>query len=400
MRIAFISYWSCPLTRLGVLSAGGMNVFLFNLANSLKDSSVQVDIYTRSHSEKHESVIYLSKKNCLIHLPVKLSDHYKGSLQFAGMIISYIMENKISYDLIHSHYFYSGLSGLILKNSLSVPLVNSFHTLGVMKQKYAGIYDKKRILAEKEIVKEADILLASTNLEKNDLLKNYSAKTGKIYTVNPGVDHRIFKPFDKLTSRKKINLSSNYKYILFVGRIDPVKGITLLLDAVCQLKEKYPRFRKNTRLLIIGGDVRKRNFWMSKETEKIKNFIKDKKLSDCTDFLGSIAHNKLPLYYSSADLVILPSVYESFGLVILEAMACGAAVLASKVGGLKYLVKDGKNGMLFKNGNILDLKDKMFRLLMDSDKRKLLGQNAYKYSLHFSWERQTDKILSIYKNII
>ena len=159
-------------------------------------------------------------------------------------------------------------------------------------------------------------------------------------------------------------------------------------------------FNKKFKLLIIGGDLKNRNFRNNNEVNKIADFIINKKLSATVEFLGSKQNSELPLYYSCADLVVMPSVYESFGLVILEAMACGSAVLASSVGGLKYLVKDNFNGQLFKNGSITDLTEKISNLLMDDNKRKYLGQNAFKTSQKFSWEKQAAKMLSLYREFI
>ena len=400
MRIAFISYWSCPRKRLGILSSGGMNVYLFNLANQLVRKNVQVDIFTPSHVEKHDSVIYLSKKICLIHLPVNANNDYSGSSQFAGEILHYISDKKIIYDAIHAHYFFSGLTAVILKKVLKIPFIQTFHTLGEMKKKYLGVIDSRRISAEKEITLKADGLISSTSLEKKDLLVKYNADPGKIFIANPGVDHNIFKPLEKENCLSRLNLSNGYKYILFVGRLDPVKGIDLLLESVYSLTKGSSDFNKKFKLLIIGGDLKNRNFRNNNEVNKIADFIINKKLSATVEFLGSKQNSELPLYYSCADLVVMPSVYESFGLVILEAMACGSAVLASSVGGLKYLVKDNFNGQLFKNGSITDLTEKISNLLMDDNKRKYLGQNAFKTSQKFSWEKQAAKMLSLYREFI
>lgn len=399
MRIAFISYWSCPLTRLGVLTAGGMNVYLFNLANQLQKQGVKVDIYTRSHQEKHESVVYLAKNIRLIHLPAG-SDHYRQSAFFAGSVFDYLKKENIGYDLIHSHYYFSGLIGLNLKNKLMLPLVHTFHTLGQMKKNYAQIDDPQRIEAETMIARQADILIASTILEKNDLIKFYQADSEKVNVISPGVDHNLFAPLSQTSCRKKLGLPNNVKIILFVGRIDPIKGISLLLEAVYRTSKKQSEFKQCYKVLLIGGDIKSREFWKNPEVKKIQDFIKEKNLEHCADFLGNIAHNQLPVYYGVADLVVLPSVYESFGLVILEAMASGRAVLASKVAGINYLISDNVNGQVFTGGDIEDLSQKLMRLMQNDSKRKIMGKNAFLTSQDYTWEKQAAKILFLYRRLV
>ena len=399
MRIAFISYWTCPRTRLGVLKSGGMNVYLFNLANALNKLNVHVDIFTRCHREKHESVVYLNKRVCLIHLPINGNNHYYQTQVFAQKVLRYIKGKNLKYNLLHAHYFYSGLSALTLKDSLNIPLIQSFHTLAIMKQKYAGILDPDRIKAEKEIVIKSDALLAATEFEKQDLVDYYRADPRKIYVINPGVNRHIFKPLDKNGSRQTLKLPLDKNLILFVGRIDPIKGLNLLLEAVSRLSNKHSDFRRNNRLLIIGGDLNIRSHSSDREGAKILKVVRSKNMTGFTEFLGSRPHNRLPLYYSAADVIVLPSVYESFGLVILEAFACASCVLASAVGGLEYLVKDGRNGRLFKNGSINDLSSKLNGLITDGNVRKKLSTAAYKTSRKFNWEDQAVKIVSLYKKL-
>ncbi|OGG02484.1 hypothetical protein A2W14_01640 [Candidatus Gottesmanbacteria bacterium RBG_16_37_8] len=398
MRIAQISYWSCPLTRLGVLTAGGMNVYLFNLAKSLTEKGHRVDIFVRSHSTEHDSVLDLGSSVSLIHLNSVKYENLLGPQYFAKAILKYVKDKKLEYNLLHAHYYLSGLTGLWLKNKLKIPLIQTFHTLGAMKKKYIAIDDQKRIQAEKKIIDNCDVLVSSTQLEKKDLVDYYKANPEKISVINPGVDHQLFAPGGKNYSREKLKLPLDKKIILFVGRIDPVKGLNLLLEAIFRITEIDPQFKNNYQVLLIGGDIESRNYWQNKNIKDIINFLKVKDLECCIKFLGSRSHSDLPYFYSAADLVVLPSVYESFGLVILEAMACGAAVLASKVGGLKYLIKDNINGSLFKSGDIRQLSDKIVTLLKDNPKRQELGLSAYRDSLFYSWEKHADKLLTLYKN--
>lgn len=400
MNIAFISYWSCPVTRLGVLRAGGMNVYLLNLSRELANLGQRIDIYTRTHQEKDIRIIPLNKSVRLIHLPQSYKDHYKAAEKFAVKIGDFIRKERLEYDILHAHYYYSGLTGLILKRSLDLPLIQTFHTLGVMKKIYAGINDGARITAEKKITAGTDTIIASTLLEKETLEKHYAAVPSKIHVVSPGVDHHLFTPYDKKAARKTLGLPRDKKIILFVGRIDPVKGLSLLIEAIFRLTQKYSFFQDRYRVLLIGGDIESRAFWRHPEVRRIKKLIIEKKIDCCIKFLGSKPYKVLPKYYAAADVVVMPSVYESFGLVVIEAMACGAAILASRVGGIKYLINHGKNGWLFESGNSQDLSQKLWDLLENKKERQKLAGNAIISSKAYCWDKQAAKIARIYEGLI
>jgi D-inositol-3-phosphate glycosyltransferase len=400
MKIAFISYWSCPLERLGVLASGGMNVYVLNLAIELGKKGHKVDIFTRTHGKSHQTAVSVGKNVRIIHLPSGGNDHYKNSGSFADDIVSFINKNGISYEIIHAHYYYSGIIAAIVKNRLNIPFVMTFHTLGLMKMKYARITDQKRIKAEKTITKECDFIISSTEFERRDLENSYSANRTKIAVISPGVNHNIFKPYDSAKSRLKLDLPADKKIILFVGRIDPVKGLEFLIEAIYKLTQTYPGFQNNYQVLLIGGDIKDKEFWKNREVKKIKKLIYRKNLDCCIKFLGSKPQYILPYYYSAADVVVMPSVYESFGLVVLEAMASGSAILASEVGGLKYLISDGKNGRLFESGSPQSLGDVMLQMLNDRNDSGKLRKNAVLSSYNFCWNIQADLILKLYNKAL
>lgn len=401
MNIAIVSYWSCPLTRLGVLNAGGMSVYLLGLANELGKIGHSVDIYTRCHKENDEGIIWVNKNIRIIHLKINNKlDHYKGAVIFGGVISQYIKRTRLNYHLFHAHYFFSGVTCLALSKKINLPVVITFHTLAAMKDLYGGIKDEKRRQTEIEIAQKVNGIISSTELEKDELVKLYKVPAKKISVVSPGVNFNLFKRRDKAKSRNMLNLDYHKDIILFVGRIDPIKGIEFLIEAVAYLVNKIPEFEDNFRVLLIGGDVKSKNFWQHPEVKKIKNLIIEKKLECCVKFLGSRPHNILPFYYSAADVVVAPSVYESFGLVILEAMASGACVLVSCVGGLKYLVDDKINGRLFESGNFVSLADILWQLLSDASQRQKLGRKAIDKARRFSWNKQAGKIVEVYKKYI
>ena len=260
MRIAVLSYWSCPYTRLGVLTAGGMNVYLLNFAKYLGLSGHIVDIYTTSHKDSDETVI--SGGNIrVIHLSSLDTNHKAGAIAFGHSVYEYIKINSLQYDIAHAHYYNSGLSAIELKKKSDIPFVITFHTLSATKKRYGGFDELGRYEIENTVVRQSDGIIASTELEKQELINSYCAQKDKIFIVHPGVNHHIFKPFDKLHARTILQIPQDKKIILFVGRIDPVKGIQFLIEAVYKLTETDPTFTDKFRVLIIGGDIGSKSFW-------------------------------------------------------------------------------------------------------------------------------------------
>jgi D-inositol-3-phosphate glycosyltransferase len=394
MKIAMISYWSCPLTRLGVLKSGGMNVYILHLVHYLARLGHDVDVYTRTHKGGDENLIKLDKNARIIHLSAADTNSYTKN------VLQYIKKHSLSYNIIHAHYYYSGLIGCGLKKELPVPLVMTFHTLGMMKKLYLGINDKRRINFEKKVVSCVDGIIASTDLEAVELMRYYQAEKNKIFVVPPGVNHHVFKKYNQSYSRSKLKIDKNKRVILFIGRIDPVKKINLLIEAVAKLTKIHPSFINNFRVFLIGGDIGSREFWHDKEVKKIKYLIGEKNLECCVKFIGSQPYNLLPFYYSAADVVVMPSVYESLSFVVLEALACGSTVLASRVGGMTFLIRDKINGRHFESNDYDSLSSILWELLNDKKQRAILSKNAIVSTKNYCWEKQVNKMLSVYKKLL
>lgn len=338
-KIAFLSLWSCPLTPVGTGKSGGMSIYIRNLAKELALLDCKIDIFTKFHSQKHE-VEDLGQNIGIIH-----SDQIKNS-----------------YDFFYSHYYISGKIGLKVKEKFNRPLFHTFHSLFKLKEKWEK-ESIKRFLAEVKVAKQSDLIIASSENEKRILTKDYNADKDKIAVIPPGVDHKIFKPMDKKKARERLGLPTNKTLLLFVGRLEKIKGI----DVISKAYEKLIKLnKKNIELLIIGG--RKR-----------------------------IPYSNLSDYYGAADLLIVPSFAESFGLSALEGMASMLPIVASDIGSLSELVHDGKNGFLFKPGKADDLAEKIERLIHDKSLRKKMGHEGHKKSLGFSWEKMAKKILNLYK---
>ena len=400
MKIAMISYWSCPLMTLGIGTAGGMNVYVLNLAQALGELGHSVDIYTAIHDEDDSIESPLHPNVAVIHLDRHTTDPYEDIDYFVEQIEAEALRREAPYDVLHAHYYYSGLAGLLLRERMQVPLVVTFHTLGTMKQQYLGLTDQRRIDAESDIIDQADGIIASTELEAADVMAWHQVPAEKLHTAHPGVDHHIFRPYDRDAARKILDLPPEAKIILFAGRIDRIKGIHLLIDAFAQLVTTGPPDLRSSKLLVIGGDPDDEDFWINGESSRLRQQIEDQHVEDRVAFVGSQPHNQLAYYYAAADLVAMPSAYETFGFVALEAMACSACVVASRVGGLQYLIEDGQNGRLFESQNVEELRAIMEELLEDPEQRERLGRNAAESSYQYCWSRQAEKAVDVYRSMV
>ncbi len=398
MKIAMISYWSCPLAPLGIGTAGGMNVYVLSLAQALGELGHTVDIYTVTHPGADNADAALHRNVSVIHLEKCVDDLYRDIGHFVEQMEAMARRRGAEYDVVHAHYYYSGLAGLQIRERMDLPLLMTFHTLGTMKKHYLGIEDRRRIRSESEIVERADGIIASTELEAADVMEWHQVPPEKIHTVHPGVDHHLFRPHDRVSARERVGLPQDSNIILFVGRIDPIKGIHLLIDAFAQLVATDAPDLCSSRLLVIGGDPENESFWTTGEGSKLRQQIHDQQLEHRVSFVGSQPHAELAYYYAAADLVAMPSAYETFGFVALEAMASGACVVASRVGGLQYLIQDRENGRLVEPGNVEDLAAIIGELLVDREQRERLGRNAAASSYRYCWSRQAEHVLDVYRS--
>jgi D-inositol-3-phosphate glycosyltransferase len=391
MHIAMISYWSCPLARLGVASAGGLNVYVLNLAQALGELGHEVDVYTRQHPASDDVAYDLHPNVAVTHIRQCDDNLYQDVLCFADTVAAHGMERGRQYDVIHAHYYYSGLVGLALRERFDAPLVMTFHTLGIMKKTVVGVEDQRRIDAETRIIDQADAIVASTELEKADLMAWHDVPDDKVYTVHPGVDHHIFQPYGRQASRELLGIDPDDRIVVFVGRIDPIKGIDILLAAFAKLHAD-----QRTKLLLIGGAPDDEAFWNTLEGATLRQQIEQYDLEGRVILVGSQPQERIARYHAASDLVVMPSAYETFGFVALEAMACGACVVASRVGGLQYLIEDGVDGRLFEQGNVDALAAVMDELLADPAQRERLGREALAASFQYCWSIQAEKMLAVY----
>ena len=341
-KIAFVSMHVCPLGKLGEDKVGGMNVYIMNLAAALADLGNEIDIFTRKHDLNDPIVVKTSEKIRIIHLdagPIldENNDLYDFIDEFTNNIINFNSYENMEYNIIHSHYWLSGPVAITLSNKWKIPNVITFHTLSAIKLKASSIIVEhdKRYDVEKYSMNKVDSIIVSTKSELEDIRKLYDISDKKIKVIPPGVDLELFKPMNKIESKKSLGLNNN-KVILYVGRIDPIKGLYTLLESVFNLDDSY-----NIKLIIIGGELNK-----SQDLINLQNYTAEKNKSHMVDFVGIVDQSNLPLYYNAADLFLLTSYYESFGLSVLEALSCGTPAIVSNVGGLSNLIDNGVNGYL------------------------------------------------------
>jgi D-inositol-3-phosphate glycosyltransferase len=398
-----LSYHTCPLAALGGKDTGGMNVYVRELTRSLGKASIGVDIFTRSQDEHVPHVIHdLGNGNRVIHIsagpetPIPRGEWHTFIPEYTEGIFRFSREQGVPYDLIHSHYWLSGLAGLSLRRVWKKPLLHMFHTLGEMKTRLGGsVEDPQRIEAEKSILAGATRIIAATPAERIQLQWLYQADLRKVVVIPPGVDLDLFRPLPLAEARSRIGLPKDGQMILFVGRIERLKGLETLLRATALLQERGVLNPPCPCVALIGGDPEN----PQEEMQYLTNLRASLNIQNIVSFLGKRPQTDLPYYYSAAQAVVMPSQYESFGMVALEAMACGVPVVASGVGGLLYLVRNGQTGFHVPDSDPQALADKLQKLLSDERLRHELGRHGAMVARGYSWERIAEQMLTLYESV-
>jgi D-inositol-3-phosphate glycosyltransferase len=411
MRIAMISYHTCPLAILGGKDTGGMNVYVRELTRFLGQAGVHVDVYTRSQDEHVPHVLHdLGYGNRVVHVPagpeVPLpKQELAGYLEdFARGIQDFASRKGIHYDLIHSHYWMSGIAAGYLQETWHLPIIQMFHTLGHVKNQIArspsemeGSY---RTDGEQKVMDLATRIIAATPSEEEQITSLYHVDAQKITIVPPGVDACHFYPIPPDEAKAAIGLPTEARMLLFVGRIEPLKGVDTLIRAIAVMREQCIASLCPYYLSIIGGDPNSDPENIDSEMHRLQQLCHELGLDDMVVFLGKRDQTTLAYYYSAAEVLVMPSFYESFGLVALEAMACGTPVVASHTGGLAYLVQDGVTGFTVPGGDVAALADRLTRLIDDPDLRQKLGAQAAEYARTYAWEKITARIMAVYSDVL
>lgn len=390
-----------PLEQAGTGDAGGMNIYVIESAKRMAAVGVQVDIFTRRITEDQPEIIEYEKGIRIIHFSLPVG---KKKEEIPALIPALAEEFKQKikgqgYQVIHSHYWISGKVAMPAAKELSIPLVHTMHTMARVKNAYLAEGENPepmiRIQGETQIVEAADALIANTDAEAACLVGQYDACPDNVQVVAPGVDLYSFTP-DRSNARKNLNLDASKLIISFVGRIQPHKGTEVLVRAINEMMSHNPELRCHLQVLITGGTSGTR----SDEAIRIHELVNWLKLDDVIKFLPPMGRQELPDLYRASDLVCVPSYSESFGLVALEAQACGTPVVASAVGGLRTAVADGISGVLVDGHNPKAWSSVIARLLMEPQRRILLSMGAVEHASHFGWDATARGTLDVYDRLI
>ncbi len=320
-----------------------MNVYVRELSRALGESGIAVDIYTRQHEGTSDSIEWIAPNVRVIHLPggppeAGVAELYVHLPRFLEDMEAFRKEEGLEYDVVHSHYWLSAWLGQRLSGNLGIPHLVTFHTLALIKmQSRAGeVEPEERQAVEREAMLTADRIIAFSGHERDAMARLYGADPDRVMLAPCGVDLAKFRPMDQKEARQKLGLNGE-KLLLYVGRVEPLKGLDLLVETAAQMEAG----EENVRMMVVGGGGPG-----EPETDRVRRLAEQRQVHGQIDFVGRVDHDQLPLYYNAADVCVVPSFYESFGLVALESMACGTPVVATRVGGLPSLVHHGHTGYL------------------------------------------------------
>ncbi len=409
-RVAMLSVHTCPLATLGGKKTGGMNVYVRDFSYELARQGVQVDVFTRSEDDCQPAVKHdLGPGARVIHIPagperpMPVAQIANYLDEFVSGVIAFAQSENLTYDLIHSHYWLSGLVADKLQNQWGpIPIVQMFHTLGHMKNRIAQSEAERapqsRIDGECQVIDLVDQIIAATPAEYAQLHWLYGASMSKVSVIPPGVDLERFAPIPKHIAKGIAGIPAHHKNILFAGRVEPLKGIDSLLKAMALINQHRPDMLENVCVAIIGGDP-----WaetQDDEMARLKEMRRELGVENIVTFLGAKDQDILPNYYAAAEMVVMPSHYESFGMVALEAMATGTPVIASEVGGLAFLVRDGDNGFLVPSRDPEALAERIYTLLNEPNCQQELGRNAQQYAQQYAWSEIVSQMLNVYERLL
>jgi D-inositol-3-phosphate glycosyltransferase len=398
-RVAMVSMHTSPLATPGVGDAGGLNVYVAELARRLGERGLKVDVFTRRDSLELPDIVDVHEHTRVIHLKAGPTEYVaKERLHPLTDEFCAELETRLDgHDLVHSHYWLSGEVGLELKRRHGIPLVHTMHTMARVKNSNMGagqpVEPDVRERGEAAIVRCADVLTASTKDEAAELRSHYGARREQIMVVPPGVDLHTFHPCNQPKSRAQFGVAQDIQVILFVGRIQRLKAPDVLIKAASELVRRDPQRRDHLQLIIIGGPSGSDAEW----SKTLGPLAIDHGIEDMVDFRPHSPRSELFRWYCVSDVVAVPSYNESFGLVALEAQACGRPVVATDVGGLRHVVRDGYSGLLVEGHDERTWADALAAVLDDHDERIRMSANAAAHAATFSWDNTAAATLQAYR---
>ncbi|HZV52203.1 MAG TPA: glycosyltransferase [Candidatus Dormibacteraeota bacterium] len=390
-----------PTAAPGADTNGGLNVYVREVGAAFGRRGVVTDVFTRRRDERQPLVEGAAPAFRVVSLPAgppgvdkyRLLDHVPG---FTDRVEAFIRDSGLRYHLIYSHYWLSGLVACVLRGRLGVPWAHRAHTLALVKNRHlapgARPEPEFRVDLEGEISRCADLLVVSTEAEGDELRRSYHIRPEQVAVVPPGVNGATFRPLPKPLARLLIG-QGDRRLFVFVGRLEPLKGVSVILHALARVVAdgRHP----DVRLLILGDDGGDGGG----ERARLGRLVAELGLDDRVRFLGPVAQSELPTYYAAAEACLVPSYSESFGLVGLEAQACGTAVVASNVAGLASVVREGTTGFLIDGPDPEAYADRMRRLLEEPGLAVRMGRNGRRRAEAFSWERTADLLLERFRRL-
>jgi len=397
LRIAMLCLHSSPFGPLGTRDTGGMSVYVRETARRVARAGHEGDIFTCVPGSAGQQRLWPGGR--LIHLASdgareipkeRLFDHLPEAVQ---AMVRFAQTATADYDLIHSHYWLSGMAGNMLQKQWRCPHLTMFHTLGLIKNRSAAgeAEPDLRISHERDLAKAVDAIIVPTADEKQNLLTHYAAPADKVCVVPCGVDLECFKPLDKQQARDQLKLDADAEVVLYVGRFAPVKGLNALFNAVAELVPRYPRLQ----LVVVGGD--------GDGSGAARSLLRQADalgIGARVALAGRVEHEALVNYYNAADLLALPSAYESFGLVTLEALACGTPVVATAVGGAASIIEEGLNGTIIDHPDSAAVARGLERALIQLRHREFSSRAIRNSVAGFGWDRITGMILRVYDELM
>ena len=394
LQLAMFSIHSSPIGELGTKNTGGMSVYIRELARELGSRGHRVDIFTKLNGSGRDRIVKLYDNVRLIHLSAGNNGHvqkltlYYYLADFLRALEKFKDQHDLRYDLIHSHYWLSGRLGNWVQERWNIPHIVMFHTLGIVKN-VVGLSEQEpdlRLATERKLVKSSQRILAPTPAEKQNLIEYYHAAHEKIGVVPCGVNLDLFQPRDKQAARKMLGLAEKTPTALYVGRFDPIKGIDRLLEAIAHLRRQQP-----VQLLIIGGDGPETD-----EYRNLRHLAQKLGIADSVTFVGRIEQNRLPPYYSAADTVVIPSYYESFGLVGLESLACGTPVVSTPVGAMSVILQNDDVGVLVDNAEPVPLAEGLASIFAKLQAGEFSAEKVRASVCKFGWQHVASDIIDQY----
>ncbi|MEN3358641.1 MAG: D-inositol-3-phosphate glycosyltransferase [Mycobacteriales bacterium] len=406
-RIATLSVHTSPLDQPGTGDAGGMNVYIVEVSRRLAEMGVAVEVFTRATASGLPPVVEMAPGVLVRHVtagPFEGLD--KGDLPAqlcaftSGVLRAEAQHEPGWYDVVHSHYWLSGQVGWLARDRWGVPLVHSAHTLGKVKNAALADGDEPeplaRLIGEDQVVAEADRLIASTQDEAWQLMHWYDADPDRVLVVPPGVDLEMFRLADASAARTRLGVPPDALVLLFVGRIQPLKAPDVLLRAAAVLAERDPELRRRLKVIVVGGP----SGTGLAEPKHLQHLAHALGVADLVRFERPAAPDRLADFYRAADVTVVPSHSESFGLVALESQACGTPVVAAAVGGLPTAVADGVSGILVPGHDPTDYALAIERIVRAPGRRPALAAAARAHAEEFSWRRTAEQLLNTYRDAL